>query len=316
MINNIRTTGEQLVPANGVEICTESFGDPGDPAILLIQGACASMIWWDDDFCRELVKAGGYVIRFDCRDQGQSTTYTPGAPPYNLNDLADDAAAVLDFYGVNAAHVMGGSSGGIVSQLMALRHPARTASLILMCSTPTVPGAAHASAGTDGAGADLPGPGPAVLDLIQYLAGVDWSDQAACIAASLVETRALAGTARYPLDEPTHRRYAVREYARQRNVHSFRFNTPIAETQTPLWRARLGDIAAPTLVLHGTEDPVLPYPHGVALAEEIPGAELIPLDGVGHGLPRGCWPTVITAVQQHTPGMRTANDPVLGAVTR
>jgi pimeloyl-ACP methyl ester carboxylesterase len=183
---------------------------------------------------------------------------------------------------------------------MALRHPDRMASLTLMCSTPTVPGAAHASAGLGGAASDLPGPGPAVMELIHYLGGVDWSDPAACVEASVVETRALSGTSRYPLDEPAHRRYAAREYARQRDVRSFRFNTPIAETQTPPWRSRLKDITTPTLVMHGSEDPVLPYPHGVALAAEIPGAKLTPLDGVAHGLPRGCWPTVLGAVQGHT----------------
>ena len=202
-------------------------------------------------------------------------------------DLADDAVAVLDFHGVDRAHVLGGSSGGIVAQLMALRHPDRLASATLVCSTPAVPGAAHASAGTGWTDSDLPGPRPVVLDLIQDLAGVDWSDPVACVEASVVETRALAGTTRYPLDEPAHRRYATREYARQRDVRSFRFNTPIAETRTAPWRSRLGEIATPTLVLHGSEDPVLTYPHGVALSQEIPGAELVRLDGVGHGLPRG-----------------------------
>jgi pimeloyl-ACP methyl ester carboxylesterase len=91
MSTTLTTPGEHLVHANGVQICTDGLGDPRDPAVLLVQGACASMIWWDDDFCRELAKSGRYVIRFDCRDQGQPTTCAPGAPPYDLNDLADDA---------------------------------------------------------------------------------------------------------------------------------------------------------------------------------------------------------------------------------
>jgi pimeloyl-ACP methyl ester carboxylesterase len=295
---------ERLVRANGVEICTDSIGDPTHPAILLVQGACASMIYWDDDFCGQLVAGGRFVIRADCRDQGQSTVYPPGAPSYDLDDLADDAVALLDEYGVPRVHVVGGSSGGMVAQLIALRHPERLATMTLICSTPTIPGAAHASAGTDQTASDLPGPHPAVLDLIAQLASVDWSDPAACVEASVVETRVLADTRRYPLDEPAHRRYAAREYARQRDVRSFRFNTPIAETRTAPWRIRLGEISTPTLVVHGTDDPVLPYPHGVALAREIPGAELVSLDGVGHGLPRGCWPTVVPAILARTADVR------------
>ena len=83
---------------------------------------------------------------------------------------------------------------------------------------------------------------------------------------------------------------------------SFRLNTPIAETRTPAWRGGLGQIEAPTLVIHGSEDPVLPYPHGVALAEEIPGATLLTMDGMGHELPRGAWPEVIRAIVAHTEG--------------
>jgi pimeloyl-ACP methyl ester carboxylesterase len=302
IVSSPASTGEVVVVVNGVETCTEAVGNPRHPAMLLIQGACASMIYWEDDLCRSLAAAGRYVIRFDCRDQGPSQCYPPGEPPYDLWDLADDAVALLDHYGVRRAHVWGGSSGGIVGQLMAIRYPQRVASLVLQASTPEVPRAAHASAGTAGAELQLPPPTAAVQDLIQYLADVDWSDRAARVQASVREAHVVAGTRRFPVDDAAHRAYAEREYARQRNVLSFRFNTPIAETRTASWRSRLRDLRVPTLVMHGTEDPALPYPHGVALADEIPGASLLPLEGVGHGLPRGCWPTAVPAVVAHTSG--------------
>jgi pimeloyl-ACP methyl ester carboxylesterase len=297
----VRSTGEIIATVADVEICTEAFGDPRDPALLLIQGACASMVFWDEDFCRGLAAAGRYVIRFDNRDQGRSTFYPPGEPPYHLGDLADDAVGLLDHYGLPRAHVLGGSSGGMVAQLMAIRHPSRVNTLMPLCSTPEVPGAAHASAGTTGGRrSELPPPTAPVLHLIRYIADVNWADLSAAVEASLVEARVLAGEGRDPIDEGAYRAYARREYTRQGNVFSFRFNTPIAETRTPAWRDRLKDLDVPTLVLHGTADPVLPYPHGVALAREIPGARLLSLDGMGHGLPRGYWPTVIAAVLEHT----------------
>src|SRR5690349_10126757 len=89
------STGEVMVKAYGVDICAEAIGNPKDPAIVLVQGACASMIRWENDFCRRLVDGGRFVIRFDNRDVGRSTTYTPGDPPYTLEDMADDTVGVL-----------------------------------------------------------------------------------------------------------------------------------------------------------------------------------------------------------------------------
>jgi pimeloyl-ACP methyl ester carboxylesterase len=295
-------TGEQLAMIDGVQICTEAFGDRRHPALLLIPGACASMIAWDDEFCWRLANAGRYVIRFDIRDQGPSSSYPPGEPSYDLNDLADDAVGVLNYHGVERAHLLGASSGGMIAQLTAIRHPSRVLTLMPMSSTPDVPDAAHASAGTTGATtSELPPPTAPVFELIRQLATVDWSDLSACIEAAVVEARTLSATTRFPLNETAHREYAHREYSRQRNILSFRFNTPIAETRTLPWRAHLAKITAPTLVIHGTEDPVLPYPHGVAISNEIPGAKLLTLDGVGHAVaPPGIWPVLIPAILQHT----------------
>lgn len=300
--SNGGSTGEILVNANGVEICAEAFGSPGDPAMLLVQGACASMIRWENDFCDQLVEAGRYVIRFDNRDVGRSTAYTPGEPPYDLNDLADDAVGLLDAFGIDKAHFVGASSGGMISQLVGIRHPSRVLTLTLCISTPGVPDVAHAVKGSDGdAAADLPAPSASMLEQVRTLATVDWTDEAAATEAFVVEARAMAGS-RYRVDEAEVRAWAPVEYNRQNNILSFRLNTPIAETRTPPWRGGLGDIKAPTLVIHGSEDPVLPYPHAVALADEIPGATLLTMEGMGHELPRGAWPEILPAIVAHTEG--------------
>ena len=294
------STGEIPVDANGVTICAEAFGNPKDPAMLLVQGACASMIRWENDFCEQLAESGRYVIRFDNRDVGRSTAYTPGEPPYDLNDLADDAVGVLDAFGIEKAHFVGASSGGMISQIVGIRHPSRVRTLTLCISTPGVPDVAHAVDGSDGDGAaDLPAPSASMLDQVRTLATVDWTDEAAATEAFIVEARAMAGS-RYPVDEDEVRAWASTEYGRQNDIMSFRLNTPIAETRTPAWRGGLGDIKAPTLVIHGSEDPVLPHPHGVALADEIPGATLLTMEGMGHELPRGAWPEIIPAIVAHT----------------
>ena len=126
---------ERLIEANGVELCTEPFGDPGDPPILLVMGIGASMLWWDEGFCRMLADGGRFVIRYDHRDTGRSVSYEPGRPGYRGADLVADAAGVLDAYGIPAAHVVGVSAGGAFAQLLALDFPERVRSLTLVSSS-------------------------------------------------------------------------------------------------------------------------------------------------------------------------------------
>jgi predicted alpha/beta hydrolase len=108
---------ERVIRSDGIEIATEAFGDPANSTVLLVMGAMASMLWWPEEFCEELAARGRRVIRYDHRDTGLSTKYEPGEPPYTLGDMADDAVRVLDGYGISAAHLVGMSMGGVISQL-------------------------------------------------------------------------------------------------------------------------------------------------------------------------------------------------------
>jgi pimeloyl-ACP methyl ester carboxylesterase len=132
---------DEIVRANGVDLCVESFGDSDDPAILLIMGSSASMEWWEDEFCERLAAGSRFVTRYDHRDTGRSVTYEPGAPQYTLRDLAEDAVGLLDPLGVARAHLVGMSMGGGIAQLAALDHPGRVASLTLISTGPAGPGA-------------------------------------------------------------------------------------------------------------------------------------------------------------------------------
>ena len=129
-----------MIEANGVELCTEAFGDPADPPVLLVMGIGASMLWWEEGFCRMLADGGRFVIRYDHRDTGRSVTYEPGRPEYTGADLVADAVGVLDAYGIAAAHVVGVSAGGAFAQLLALDFPERVLSLVLISTSPATPG--------------------------------------------------------------------------------------------------------------------------------------------------------------------------------
>src|SRR3954466_7276320 len=131
---------ERMVEANGVELCTEHFGDPANPPILLIMGIGASMLWWEEGFCQLLADGGRFVIRYDHRDTGRSVTSEPGRPGYSSADLVADAGGVLDAYGIPVAHLVGVSAGGALAQSLTLERPDRVGSLVLISTSPVVAG--------------------------------------------------------------------------------------------------------------------------------------------------------------------------------
>jgi pimeloyl-ACP methyl ester carboxylesterase len=278
---------ERMIEANGVELCTEAFGDPADPPILLVMGIGASMLWWEEGLCRLLADGGRHVIRYDHRDTGRSVTYEPGRPEYTGDDLVADAAGVLDAYELPAAHVVGVSAGGALAQRLALGHPGRARSLVLISTSFAVPTSRELPPPTDEFGR-----GVASLH-------VDWADAESVIEYLVAYSRVLAGGQR-PFDEAAARDLARREVERARDFAAAQNHDLLREEGSEA--KPLSGIAAPTLVIHGTADPMFPIEHGKALADEIPNAKLLRLEGAGHGVEGADWEIIAGSILDHTAG--------------
>ena len=274
-----------MIEANGVELCTEPFGDPADPPILLVAGVGSSMLWWDEGFCRTLAAAGRFVLRYDHRDTGRSVSYEPGRPGYTGADLVADAVGVLDAYGIPAAHVVGVSAGGAFAQLLALDRPERVLSLILISTSPAVPG-----------DRDLP---PPTDEFGRFVATVevDRSDRESVVEYLVAYSRVLAGERRR-FDEPAMRDLVRRDIERARDFTAAQNHDVLPEGESS--SQPLSSITAPTLVIHGTADPMFPVEHGEALAAEIPDARLLRRDGAGHGLDPADRDAIAAMIIEHT----------------
>jgi pimeloyl-ACP methyl ester carboxylesterase len=274
-----------MIEANGVELCTEAYGAPADPPILLVMGLGASMLWWEEGFCRLLAESGRFVIRYDHRDTGRSTTYEPGLPGYTAADLRADAIAVLDGYDLPAARLVGVSAGGSFAQLLALDFPERVRSLVLISTSRATPG-----------DRELPPPTDEFMRFVRS-ATVDWTDPDSVIDYLVAYTRVLAGDQR-PFCEDELRDFVRADVERAHNFAAGQNHNLLANDEQE--HRPLSSIAAPTLVIHGTADPLFPLAHGSALADEIPGAHLLPLAGAGHGVYRPDWDTITRAIVMHT----------------
>src|SRR3954471_7393070 len=272
---------ERMVEANGVELCTEPFGDPAHSPILLIMGTGASMLWWEEGFCRLLADGGTFVIRYDHRDAGGSATYEPGRPGYSGADLVADAVGVLDAYEIPVAHLVGVSAGGAFAQLLALDYPDRVFSLVLISTFPALPGDRELPPPTDEFGGFV------------STAAVDWSDAESVIDYLVDYSRVLGGGSR-AFDEASTRRLVRRDVMRARDFAAAQNHDVLPQGKSS--SETLSSITAPTLVIHGTADPMFPIEHAKALAEEIPGARLLPLEGAGHGVDRADWDKITAAV--------------------
>jgi pimeloyl-ACP methyl ester carboxylesterase len=274
-----------MIEVNGVELCTEAFGAPADRPIVLIQGLEASMLWWDERFCRTLARSGRLVIRYDHRDTGRSITYAPGHPGYTAADLVGDAAGVLDAYGIPSAHFVGDSAGGALAQLFALGFPDRVRSLVVISTTAAAPGDRDLPTPTDRFGRFL------------STATVDWSDRASVVDYVVGYCRMLAGDKRR-FDEAQMRDLVRHDVERARDFAARRNHDLQAEGESP--SRPLSSIAVATLVIHGTADPMFPVEHGEALAREIPDASLLRLDGADHGIDPADRETIAAAIIEHT----------------
>ena len=256
---------------SGIAIEHESFGDASNPALLLVMGFGAQLTNWDERFCQQLADAGFFVIRYDNRDVGLSGRVTE---PYTLDDMADDAAGLLDALGIDRAHVVGASMGGMIVQCFAIRHPQRTASLVSIMSTP------HPSIGpaTERAREALLAPAPEGRD--------------GAIAAGVAATRIFSPV---HFDEQKAADRAAAAYDRSFDPEG-KARQLQAIIASPDRTEALGAVTAPTLVIHGALDEAITIEGGEATAKAVPDAELLVIDDMGHDLPEPRWAEIIEAI--------------------
>ncbi len=275
---------------NGLEFEYDVIGRDGDPVMLMIMGLGAQMIAWDEDLCAQLAAGGYRVVRFDNRDVGLSTKLhdagTPhlgevvtgeAAPPYALDDMADDAAGLLDALEVEAAHVVGASMGGMIAQLMAIRHPDRVLSLTSIMSTSGSP--------------DVSPPTP---DALQVLMQVPPEDREGRIEHAVGVSRTLAGPG-FPFDEKRARRQATESVDRCFYPQGVARQLA-AIVSAPSRVEALRGLTVPTLVVHGADDSLVRVDGGESTAAAVPDAELMIVPGMAHDLPLPVWPDVVDAV--------------------
>jgi pimeloyl-ACP methyl ester carboxylesterase len=277
-----------------LEIYYEDIGDAGDPAVLLIMGLGAQLILWRTAFCEKLVDQGLRVIRYDNRDVGLSTKlhgrHTGKAlfprmarsflglrseAVYTLEDMADDAAALLDHLGIDRAHIVGASMGGMIAQVFAARHAKRTSTLAVIFSSNNQP--------------LLPPPAPAQLQAI-LTRPTDSSREA--IIENAVRISKLIGSPGFPTAEERIRAEAIEGFDRCYYPAGIgRHFAAVIGSGSLLRHDRR--ITAPTVVIHGNADKLMRPSGGRAIARAIPGARLVLIDGMGHELPEQVWDQVI-----------------------
>jgi pimeloyl-ACP methyl ester carboxylesterase len=290
-----------LARANGIDICYEIFGEPTAEPMLLIMGLGAQMVLWDDAFCEQLAARGFRVIRFDNRDIGQSGKMSGGkrltafellklrllkipvAAPYNLRDMALDTISLMDVLGIKSAHLVGASMGGMIAQEIAITFPERVRSLTSIMSTtgnPKVPPPTREAA------AMLMAPPPKTKE--EYI-------------ARFAQTWKILRVGSFPQDEALDRSRAERCFSRGLNPAGVgrQLRAILASGSR---KERLRDVRAPTLVIHGTVDPLVHPMGGKDTAASIPGAKLVMIENMGHALPLPMWPQVIDAIVTHAKG--------------
>lgn len=288
----------QIVRANGIDICYEIFGDSDAEPVLLIMGLGGQMIHWYDDFCQQLAARGFRVIRFDNRDIGQSSKMTGGkrltalellklrflhipvAAPYTLRDMAQDVIGLMDALDLGSAHLVGASMGGMIAQEIAISFPERVRSLTSIMSTtgnPRIPPP------TTEAMAVLTTPPPGSRE--EFF-------------AQHARTWKVLRVGSFPEDEALDRSRAERTFERGLNPAGVgrQLRAMLASGSR---KERLRSVTAPTLVIHGTVDPLVRPEGGKDTAASIPGAKLLMIEGMGHAMPIQMWPEIIGAIDRH-----------------
>jgi pimeloyl-ACP methyl ester carboxylesterase len=282
---------ELTAPANGIEIAYQTFGDPADPTMLLIMGLATQMLGWNEEFCELLAAHGFQVVRFDNRDVGRSTKIEGGpradvlaaaagdasSASYTLSDMAADASGLLDHMGVEAAHVVGASQGGMIGQTLAIERPERVLSLTSIMSTTGDPAVGQ--------------PHPEALPALLTPAPADREG----FIEFVVRTWAVIGSPGFDADEDALRKLAGASY--DRGIHpAGTVRQLLAILASGDRTAALRTLSLPTVVIHGTDDPLIDVSGGKATAAAIPGTELVLIEGMGHDLPRQLWPRLVDLI--------------------
>ena len=281
---------EERASVGDVELVYETIGDPADPALLLVMGLGMQLIHWDLEFCEGLAERGFHVIRFDNRDAGLSTKMDAPVPnvmkamaglpvrtPYLLEAMASDSFGLLDQLGIERAHVTGVSMGAMIAQTMAITRPERVLSLGSMLST-----TGDRRVGT---------PKLRVWSVLMRRA----PQQRDAYIEYFLRVFRMIGSPRYPVEEARMRERAGATYDRCHNpAGTARQLAAILASGSRT--ARLRQLEVPTVVVHGTDDPLVPFRAGVATAKAIPDAELVAIPGMGHDLPRELWPRITDAL--------------------
>jgi pimeloyl-ACP methyl ester carboxylesterase len=297
LANATAHSAEQFASANGVQLCYDTFGDRNDPALLLIMGLGAQMILWDDGFCSAIAARGFFVIRFDNRDIGRSTkiageaaplpklienalTGKPINAPYTLRDMAADAVGLLDALGIKRAHVVGASMGAAITQELAIHFPDRLLSATCIMGTSGDP--------------RLP---PPTAEAMEVLMSPSPADKDAFLERFLWTWRVLRGSA-FPETEEGERARGLRIFERGLNPPGVARQLAAIFASGDRTKA-LPNVRVPTLVIHGTADPLVPVEGGRAIAAGVPGAKLVEIEGMGHAIPEAVWPQVIGAISDH-----------------
>jgi pimeloyl-ACP methyl ester carboxylesterase len=282
---------ERLAPSNGIELAYQEVGDPDAEPLLLIMGLGTQMLGWDEELCVQLAERGFRVVRFDNRDIGHSTMLDGVGVPsrlslflgrrdgaaYLLSDMAADATGLMDQLGIESAHVVGASMGGMIGQTLAIERPERVRSLVSIMST------------TGGRTVGTPSLKAFGMMLAKAPRGRD------AYVERIVKTFRLIGSPAYPMDEPLFREMAGRMYDRSHNPRGV-LRQMHAITASGDRTAALRKLSLPTTVIHGTRDPLVRPSGGRATARAIPGARLRIVEGMGHDLPRELWPLFIDEI--------------------
>jgi pimeloyl-ACP methyl ester carboxylesterase len=295
--NQVAHSPEQFAKANGLELCYDTFGDRNARPLLLIMGLGAQMILWDDGFCAGLAERGFFVIRFDNRDIGKSSKIDGEAPalpkllekaltgkpidaPYTLHDMAADAVGLLDSLGINRAHVVGASMGAAITQELAIHFPDRLLSATCIMGSSGDP--------------RLP---PPTQEALEVLMSPSPTDKEAFVERFLWTWRVLRGSA-FPETEKRERVRALRIFERGLNPPGVARQLAAIFASGDRTKALPG-VRVPTLVIHGTADPLVSVEGGRAVAAGVPGSKLVEIEGMGHAIPQAVWPRVIGAIAEH-----------------